>query len=202
MLAAVIALGIAALPPNGLYNPLNTTLLWIHVPKSGGTALAHLAHQAALHHRVKIAWCYNHHGQPACSMPKGTLAAHHALQHASFGSFLPENVSQPTAAANPAELPLHSFRDRHPSPAMVFGHGVRFGCGARWGLPARHMHVLMIRHPLTRFFSAYSQAQRSKAAVAFGWPVERFAGRFVAVELHKPTLAQVQSCMHGQSYKL
>jgi hypothetical protein len=50
----------ALVPSTGsAYDPATTALLWVHVPKCGGTALARLAHAAAVAHSQKIAWCYN-----------------------------------------------------------------------------------------------------------------------------------------------
>lgn len=149
-----------------LYDPATIALLWIHVPKCGGTALARLAHAAAKTHGLKIAWCYNRGGVPDCSEPKGTLAHAMDLRFDSFGPFTPES-SQPTTSSSASDA----------WPGMIYGHGVRHGSAARWGMPSsprRHVYVVMLRHPLDRFFSAYGQSQRDRKGVNYGKTVRQF----------------------------
>eukprot|EP00038_Savillea_parva_P013552 m.211456 g.211456 ORF g.211456 m.211456 type:complete len:338 (-) comp25508_c0_seq1:135-1148(-) len=159
------------------YSPEEATLLWVHVPKCGGTALARVAHAAATHHNVSIAWCYNSHGNPACSQPKGTLAFAQDLRAASYGSFLPEARSE--AANAQGQAPSDTVRGRR-APEMVFGHGVRVGAARRWGLPRRHVYVVMVRHPLDRVFSAYGQTQRDKHSVNHGKSLRDFVDACIA----------------------
>mmetsp|Transcript_33300 Transcript_33300/g.87286 ORF Transcript_33300/g.87286 Transcript_33300/m.87286 type:complete len:379 (-) Transcript_33300:3866-5002(-) len=161
-----------------VFDPAHTTLLWVHVPKAGGSALARLAHTAAQHHGVTVAWCYNHRGESDCSRPEGTLARAADLRAASFGRFSPEADSEATQARGSATAAaVRDKRVKEPQrPAMVFGHGVRVGCGTRWGLrlATRHMYVVMVRHPLDRLFSAYGQTQRDRRSVNHGKSIRQF----------------------------
>ena len=121
---------------------------------------------AAVAHSQKVAWCYNRGGAPDCSEPKGTLALAMDLRSDAFGPFTPESPRPPTVPASSVVWP-----------GMVFGHGVRHGSAARWGMPSkprRHVYVIMLRHPLDRFFSAYGQSQRDRHSVNYGKTVRQF----------------------------
>jgi hypothetical protein len=185
---------LAAVPVLGAphYDPKETTLLWVHIPKCGGTALARVTHASALHHNVKVAWCYNRGAVGNdCANREGTLATSKALRAASFGVFTPEVlVSRENAEGAAAALQGNRTATTRDSqlqvrpqllPSMVFGHGVRVGAGRRWGLPLQHVYIIMMRHPLERLFSAYGQAQRDRRSVNHGKSLRQFVGTYVVV---------------------
>lgn len=118
-------------------------LLWIHVPKNGGTILAFMAHAAAAYHNGSIAWCYGGGGD-RMSCPELALGQQRSLQKHWFGPY------------NPAATGNHITR-----PRMVYGHRVFYGAAEAWGYPKeRARYVVMVRHPLERLLSAFGQAIR------------------------------------------
>eukprot|EP00041_Stephanoeca_diplocostata_P011980 m.198689 g.198689 ORF g.198689 m.198689 type:complete len:364 (-) comp18757_c1_seq1:469-1560(-) len=148
-------------------------VLWLHVPKSGGTALARVAHDCAQLHGGKIAWCYQRGGPDVddCSVPQGTLAKHKALQTASFGQYLPT-----------LQMRTDDHTQKQPQPMMVYGHGVRFGCHNRWNLNGRTIYVIMVRHPLERLFSSFQQAQRDRHSVNHGKSLQDYVSQCVTTK--------------------
>jgi len=138
-------------------------VLWIHVPKCGGTSLATVAQTAAGQHSAKIAWCYQHSNEPDCAHPEHTLASSRNYQTHRFLNFLPSSSDW-----NPAAESLEH------EPKMVYGHGVRYDVNKRWKLTGRAVYVMMFRHPLDRVFSAFFQFKRDKNSVHYHDSVSQF----------------------------
>eukprot|EP00040_Diaphanoeca_grandis_P026780 m.150469 g.150469 ORF g.150469 m.150469 type:complete len:397 (-) comp30728_c0_seq1:199-1389(-) len=138
-------------------------VLWIHVPKCGGTSLASVAQIAAGQHNSKIAWCYQHSNEQDCAHPEHTLASAHPYQQFRFVDFLPDSESW-----DPASERLHA------EPMMVYGHGVRYNVNARWKLQGKPLYVMMFRHPLDRVFSAFFQFKRDKNSVHYHDTIAQF----------------------------
>eukprot|EP00041_Stephanoeca_diplocostata_P009153 m.139452 g.139452 ORF g.139452 m.139452 type:complete len:328 (-) comp17626_c0_seq8:87-1070(-) len=119
-------------------------IYWIHLPKSGGTALAQIAMATARDRRKTFAFCYQARGEPDCSQP-ATWTKQSANQ-AGQVEFRP---------------PTDAFTgDHRASPYIVFGH-FTMSASAQWMLPGDAVHVIMIRHPIDRFFSGFMQNRRA-----------------------------------------
>eukprot|EP00041_Stephanoeca_diplocostata_P009152 m.139444 g.139444 ORF g.139444 m.139444 type:complete len:398 (-) comp17626_c0_seq7:87-1280(-) len=110
-------------------------IYWIHLPKSGGTALAQIAMATARDRRKTFAFCYQARGEPDCSQP-ATWTKQSANQ-AGQVEFRP---------------PTDAFTgDHRASPYIVFGH-FTMSASAQWMLPGDAVHVIMIRYAIRRYF--------------------------------------------------
>lgn len=118
-------------------------LLWVHVPKSGGTALARVAKMAAADRSKTLAWCYQARGTPDCSVPPAWAKKNFPGKM----DFLPQQHPNPDAV-------------QPKQPHSVFGH-FTMAAAEKWNLSGTSVYIVMVRNPFDRLFSGYQQNSRA-----------------------------------------
>eukprot|EP00038_Savillea_parva_P011870 m.200700 g.200700 ORF g.200700 m.200700 type:complete len:339 (-) comp21145_c0_seq1:88-1104(-) len=148
-------------------------LLWLHIPKTGGTTIATAAIAAATHRRGRIAYCYTDRGSSDCASVK-PWTTQRGFKESSV-PFFPD-----AADKNPPDTSADTAMSRRqpPQPTVVFGH-YTLTDAQRWKdrqtLTGNTVTIAFMRHPLDRFFSGYRQNLRAKGTLS----IDEFAVRCV-----------------------